>query len=198
MFYTKCEKKTNGSLAGFSERINDPSFERYRRESKNWSYIFSFILATIAIASFPIYGRTSGELEWPYSLYYGMGIGGMFIVIAFLQSFRRNHDSTWDGVVIDKKEGRKRDAGDDDHRTYMEYVLVVRRDNGRKYKHKWRNQPGLYNYYNIGDKVRHHKGFMYYEKYDKSVDSQIVCAACMAFCDISQDYCDRCGRPLLK
>lgn len=189
----------SSTLVGFSSKINDPSFEKYRKQSKSWSYLFSFILAAVATIAFPIYGKVSGELEMPYSLYYGMGIGGMFITIAFFQSFRRNHDSTWDGEVIDKRSARKKDIDDaGTHNSYMEYILVIKRDNGKKYKHKWRNQPGLYNYYNIGDKVRHHKGFMYYEKYDKSEDTQIMCAACMSFNDIKADSCARCKRPLLK
>ncbi len=192
-------KSKSSALIGFSSKINDPSFEKYRKQSKSWSYLFSFILAAVAIVAFPIYSRMSGELEMPYSLYYGIGIGGMFILIAFFQSFRRNHDSTWDGVVIDKKCTRKKDVNDvGTRRSYLEYKLVIQRNNGKKYRHKWRNQPGLYNYYNIGDKVRHHKGFMYYEKYDKSGDGQIMCAACMAFNSIDEDFCVRCKRPLLK
>lgn len=190
----------NSKLIGFSNKINDPSFDKYKKDSKSWSYIFSFILAIIAIIAFPIYGKVSGDIDWPYSLYYGFGIGGMFIIIAFFQSFKRNHDKAWDGIVIDKQIYKKRNLNrsSDTSRIYYEYVLTVKRDTGKKYKHKWRNQSGLYNYYDIGDKVRHHKGFMYYEKYDKSKDKQIMCIACMAFNNIKDDYCIRCKRPLLK
>lgn len=192
--------KGDAPLVGFSTKINDPSFDKYRKESKSWSYIFSFIIASIAIIAFPIYGKTSGEIDWPYSLYYGIGIGGMFILIAFFQSLKRNRDETWDGVVIDKQTYKKSDYDktNDVHRNYIEYVFVVKRENGKKHKHKSKDQPTLYNYYNIGDKVRHHKGFMYYEKYDKSKDKQIMCAACMSFNDIKEDFCIRCNRPLLK
>ena len=194
------DQKGDASLVGFSLKINDPSFDKYKKESKSWSYIFSFILAIIAIIAFPIYGKVSGDIDWPYSLYYGFGIGGMFVLIAFFQRFKRNRDETWDGVVIDKQTCKKRDfdKSNDTHRDYIEYVFIVKRDNGKKYKHKSKDQPGLYHYYNIGDKVRHHKGFMFYEKYDKSKDKQIMCAACMSFNDIQEDFCVRCKRPLLK
>lgn len=196
---TPAPKADTPSL-GFSPKINDPSFDKYRKESKSWSYIFSFIIAAIAVIAFPIYGKASGEIDWPFSLYYGFGIGGMFIIIAFFQSLKRNHDETWDGVVVDKNSYKKSeyDRSNDMHSNYIEYVFVVKRENGKKYKHKSKDEPGLYHYYNIGDKVRHHKGFMYYEKYDKSGDKQIMCAACMSFNAIKDDFCVRCKRPLLK
>ncbi len=65
-------------------------------------------------------------------------------------------------------------------------------------KHRWYDTPGPYSYYHIGDRVRHHKGFFFYEKYDKSKDSHIMCAACMTFNDIGLDTCTRCKCPLLK
>lgn len=186
--------------AGFSSRISDPSFNRYRKHSKSWSIIFAFILAVIATIAFPIYGKATGELEMPYSLFYGLGIGGMFIVIALMQILKAGLDTTWDGVVIDKKTYKRvqhdKDSGSTIH--YIEYVFKVKRENGKVYKHRTHDQPGLYNYYNIGDRVRHHKGFYYYEKYDKSGDSQILCAACLTMNDIHDDNCRRCKCPLLK
>ncbi len=56
----------------------------------------------------------------------------------------------------------------------------------------------LYNYYRIGDRVRHHAGLNSYEKYDKTRDSIIFCAACATLCDIGDDVCYRCKCPLLK
>jgi len=187
-------------LIGFSDKINDPAFAKYQKASKSWSYLFAVILAVIAVIGFPIYGQVSGELEMPTSLYYGMGIGGMFIIIAFMQSLKRRFDTTWDGVVIDKQSHKRvrHDQRDDSQHHYVEYVFKVKRDSGKVYKHKTTNQPGLYGYYNIGDKVRHHKGFYYYEKYDKSQDKQFLCIACLSMNEPERDTCVRCKWPLLK
>ncbi|MEA4889129.1 MAG: zinc ribbon domain-containing protein [Clostridiaceae bacterium] len=186
--------------AGFSPRINDPSFDRYKKKSRQWSFLFALILAVAAIAGFPIYGHYSGEVDWPASLYYGMGIGGMFLVIALLQTLRRGMDKTWDGVVADKKTYRVVEHHDDEHTpSYrQQYVLKIRKDSGRIKKHKWYDQPALYEYYAIGDRIRHHKGLLYYEKFDKSQDKQILCAACLSFIDAQQDQCPRCKCPILK
>ncbi len=185
--------------AGFSMKIGDPAFKSYQKKSSIWSFLFAAILAVIAVIAFPIYGSRSGEIDWPYSLYYGMGIGGMFLVIALLQFLKRNLEKTWDGTVASKDVYRERNRNNDQFVSYdTVYRMKVRKDSGGTKTHKWRNTPGLYDYYAVGDRVRHHKGFYYYEKYDKSRDAQILCAACMTLNDISRDTCSRCKCPLLK
>ena len=56
----------------------------------------------------------------------------------------------------------------------------------------------LYNYFAIGDRVRHHAGLNSYEKYDKTGDAFIPCNACGTLCDMSDEICFRCKCPLLK
>ena len=188
-----------GELIGFSQKISDPAFESYRKKSIAWSIIFSLILFIIAVFGFPIYGKASGEIDWPNSLFYGLGIGGMFIVIALLQTAKRTLDKTWDGEVVFKDSYTIKERSQKGPVHYHRvYVLKIKKDTGGTKKHKWRDIPGVYNYYSLGDRVRHHRGFQYYEKYDKSKDSQIMCAACMSFQDIDKDVCPRCKCPLLK
>ena len=56
----------------------------------------------------------------------------------------------------------------------------------------------VFDYFQVGDRVRHHAGLNSYEKYDKSHDSIIFCNACATLCQISDDVCWRCKCPLLK
>jgi hypothetical protein len=102
--------------------------------------------------------------------------------------------------VEDKKtyQRRERTNGKGRARIHTYYVVKVRKDSGGVKKHKWRDIPGFTAITTIGDRVRHHKGFYYYEKYDKSQDPQIMCAACMSFVDKEQEVCPRCKCPLLK
>lgn len=188
-----------GNLVGFSDKINDPAFTSYKKKSVAWSFIFAAILAAVAMTGFPIYGNISGEIDWPYSFLYGLCIGCMFLVIAFMQTLKKGLDKTWDGTVDYKNAYRLKERNRNGaYHHHMVYILKVKKDSGRTKKHKWRDIPGPYNYYNIGDRVRHHKGFYYYEKYDKSKDSQIMCTACMSFHDIHKDLCTKCKCPLLK
>ena len=74
---------------GYSKKITDPAFEKYQKNTKRWSLIFSLILGTFASAGFFIYGETSSEMNNPQALYIGLGIGSMFVAIALIQNLSR-------------------------------------------------------------------------------------------------------------
>lgn len=188
------------TLVGFSPRIQDPVFDRFRKKNQTWALLFAGILFVAATVGFPLYGNISGALDWPRSLYYGMGIGGLFVIIARMQTVHKGRDKTWDGTVVDKKAVRKQRYGNDGHSVSydMQYTVVIRKDNERTKKHRMINQPGLYNYLRIGERVRHHKGFWVYEKYDKSKDAETMCIACAKMNSILADVCSRCKCPVLK
>ncbi|SDY63318.1 hypothetical protein SAMN05660462_00526 [Proteiniborus ethanoligenes] len=192
-------------LAGFSNRIYDPAFQKYIKSSNRWSAIFSIVLAIAAIIGFFIYGETSSEMENPQSLFIGFGIGGMFILIALFQILGRKRGKTWDGTVIDKTIKKKQHrqstgSGDNDHYwvDYIEYTVYIKSDNGKKHKIRREDNDTIYNYYQIGDRVRYHGGLNSYEKYDKSRDKYIFCNACGSLNDMQSDCCFRCKCPLLK
>jgi len=194
---------TTTILRGFSSRINDPAFAKYIKNNNRWSAIFSIILAVAAVVGFYIAGETSTEMDNPEALYIGLGIGGMFLLIALFQIIGRKRSKTWDGVVEDKKITKKTERhtyGDDDVRyeDYLEYTVMVRSDQGKRHVIRTKNDDTLYNYYRIGERVRHHAELKSYEKYDKTGDKFIPCNACATLCDIHDDYCFRCKCPLLK
>lgn len=194
--------KRRKNLIGFSERINDPAFAKYIQQSKAWSFTFALILAVVAIIGFYIYGATSPEMDNPEALYIGMGIGGMFLLIAVFQAIGRSRSKTWDGVVIDKKiekKRRQRNSGSDTYwERYNSYTIVFKTDSGMVIEQNAEDDDTRYNYFKIGDRVRHHKGLNTIEKYDKSGDSIIFCNACSSLNDINDDECLRCSCPLLK
>jgi len=197
------ESHAINTLVGFSERINDPAFAKYVKNTNRWSLIFSIILAAAAVIGFFIYGETSSEMENPQALWIGLGIGGMFLLIALFQVIGRGRDTTWDGTVADKKierKERKRHTGNDDYywETYTEYTVFFRSVNGKTHTISAEDDDTEYNYYQIGDRVRHHKGLNSYEKYDKSGDTIIFCNACATLHAIHEDHCFRCKCPLLK
>jgi len=190
------------NLIGFSSRINDPAFARYIKNTKHWALMFAFILALIVVVSFFIYGETSSEMDNPEALFIGLGIGGMFIAIAMFQIAGINRSSTWDGVVIDKKIEQKRRKRHSDNDYYWEqytlYTVCIRSDSGKIHTSSADDDDTVFNYYQIGDRVRHHKGLNSYEKYDKSKDAIIFCNSCASLNDIREDTCFRCHCPLLK
>ena len=189
-------------LIGFSNKINDPAFAKYLKNTNRWSAIFSIIIAFAAIIGFFIYGETSSEMDNPQALFIGLGIGGMFLLIALFTIIGRSKGTTWDGTVANKKVEKKRrqkSSGDDYYwEDYTLFTVFIRRDSGKKQKISVENDDTIYNFYQIGDRVRHHKGLNSYEKYDKSKDTIIFCNACASLNDICDDYCFRCKCPLLK
>jgi len=191
-------------LRGFSPRINNPAFAKYIKNTNRWSAIFSSVLAVAAVVGFYIAGEAGVKgMSNPQSLYIGFGIGGMFLVIALFQILGRKRSRTWDGTVEDKKikkKTRRHDYGNDNvqYEDYLEYSVIIRNDQGKRHAIKSNDSDTLYNYYNIGDRVRHHAGLNSYEKYDKTGDKFIPCNACATLCDINNDYCFRCKCPLLK
>lgn len=193
----------NSGLLGFSSRINDPAYVKYIKNTNRWSAIFAIILAAAAVIGFFIYGQTSTEMGNPQALFIGLGIGGMFLLIALFQIIGRGRSKIWDGTVVDKKiknKRRRQSTIDDDYFwvDYIEYTVFINGDNGKKHQIRVEDNDTVYNYYQIGDRVRHHKGLNTYEKYDKSRDKYILCNACASLNDIQNDYCFRCKCPLLK
>jgi len=192
--YTKKSKRV-----GYSKKITDPAFCKYQNQSKSWSLIFSLILASFAAAGFFIYGETSSEMNNPQALYVGLGIGSMFVIIAVFQIISRKTSKDWDGSVIDKKiekKTRKNKLGEIED--FVLFTIIIRSYNGKIHEICDENDDTVYNYYKIGDKVRHHRGLNTLEKFDKSKDTIIFCNACASLNDIEDDYCHRCKCPLLK
>ena len=185
---------------GYSEKINDKAFAKYIKDTNRWSGYFSLGLAFVAVLGFFINGEVSDKMENPESLYIGLVIGGMFLLIAFYQVTARNRGKTWDGTVIRKKVIKKQrhDKYQDRWIDYLEYKVTVKADNGKTHDLTAEDDDTKYNYYQTGDRVRHHKGLNTYEKQDKSVDTIVFCNACASLNDIKEEFCFRCKCPLLK
>lgn len=197
------EKSLQGETIGYSSKIKDPAFAKYLKNSSRYSYIFSFVIAFIAVVGFYWAGENGADnLENPESLYIGLGIGGMFILIAFFKNLGQKKSKTWDGRVVNKtieQKTKKVRYGDTyQMKPYVEYKIMIQPESGKLYTLRHEDDQTVYNYYQIGDEVRHHKGLNTFEKKDKTKDTIIFCAACASLCDIKDDYCHRCKCPLLK
>jgi len=179
---------------GYSERIRDARFAAYIRHSDQWSFLFAGILAVIAFVGFTLYGAFNDEMDNPQALLIGVGIGSMFLLIAFFQSRGRKRSATWDGTVTEKSIRKKRT----DNGTHLEYIVRIDQPNGKEHLLSAEDDDTMYASYRVGDAVRHHAGLNTYEKYDKTQDSALFCSACSALCDVYDTYCPYCGCPLLK
>jgi hypothetical protein len=193
-----------GPAIGFSPRIQDPAYTRYLKNSSRWAGIFSAILAAAAVIGFFIAGQTgAGNMKNPQALFIGMAIGGMFLLIALFQTLRKKKDRTWDGQVVDKKvehKTRSRETSEDSFvkEHYTLFTVLIRENSGKFHPLAVENDSRYFDYFQIGDAVRHHAGFSVYEKQDKTRDSYLFCIACGTKNEIYLDVCHRCKCPLLK
>ncbi|PKM66463.1 MAG: hypothetical protein CVU95_10795 [Firmicutes bacterium HGW-Firmicutes-2] len=202
-YCNKCGSKQERRVVGYSPKIQDPAFQKYLKNSNQYAMIFAIIAAVIAVVAFTYYGETSSEMDNPESMMIGFGIGSMFLLIAIFQVLGKKRSKTWDGTVVNKtaqKKRRRENTGDDSYYwiTYTQYDISIRDERGKTHHILSTDDATLYNYYNIGDRVRHHGGLNTYEKQDKSRDTIIFCNACASLNEIKNDQCFRCGCPLLK
>ncbi|MBN2852695.1 MAG: hypothetical protein JXQ23_08170 [Clostridia bacterium] len=195
-------KQGNGLKVGYSDKINDGSFKKYIKNSNRWSMIFSLVLAAAALIGFFIYGQTSSDMEMLEAMKIGVIIASMFLLIALFLVVSRSRSKTFDGIVIDKKIERKyrtKQYGEQRYREqYIKYTVFIKENNGKKHEISSEDDDTVYEYYKVGDKVRHHAKLNTYEKYDKTGDTIIFCSACASLHDITEDVCGRCKCPLLK
>lgn len=193
----------NDLLIGYSRKIDDPAFKKYLKREGQWAIGFSLVIAVIAIVGFTVAGEMGIEdMENPESMMIGFGIGSMFLLIALIQVFTKKGTKTWDGVVIEKKAVKKRKKRTSGEDTYYEdvimYSIIINKDSGGSHEISVENDDTLFRYYKEGDRVRRHGGLKTFEKYDKSNDDIIFCAACATLCEISEEKCPRCHCPILK
>ena len=184
----------------YSSKIYDEAFSKYTQNTKNWKFLFAVIIAAVAIAGFYLYGELSTEMDNPDAIYTGLVIGSIFLIIGVYSAKSGNNSYTWDGIVVDKKTKiTKKDIGylGTKAERYV-FTIYIKSENGKIHEIRNEDDETVYNYFKIGDKVRHHGGLNSYEKFDKSGDDIIFCNACAFLHDINETVCRNCGCPLLK
>ena len=174
----------------YSLKINDPAFAKYRKNTKNYRYQFAFALAFIAVIGFYLYGVFSNEMDNPEALYIGFVIGGMFLLIGIYSVLSLKPKPSWEGEVVEKKIIKKKNC--------TEFVVYFEDKQGKRHEKVTEDDATVYDYYKIGEKVKYHGKLKSIEKFDKSKDAIIFCSACSFMHEISENFCQNCGCPLLK
>ncbi len=189
--------ESNNIRLGFSDKSNDPAFAAARKKQGKRSVIAYLIFIPICIIIGFIAAKSTGEQGY---LYAGMAVAAISVLIVFFQFVKRNTRKQWDGTVIDKKKRYIQKSDNDGHDdSYTKYTVVFCDDNGKKRKYSESEFHEVYDYLEIGDKVRYHPKFSHhFEKYDKNKDGYLLCHSCGTHNDYANDTCSKCGLPLLK
>lgn len=186
-------------LVGWSPVADSPEILETIRKSKKSSLGWAVVLTLLFPVGFLIAGVVSDEVPLKEALIIGCGLG-LCILTINLWRFAGMKRRGWDGAVVKKMEKRRYKRDDDgSSQSYTEYIVLIRTDGGKKKKIVERKRDReMYDYLDIGDRVRYHPALETYEKYDKSKDKAIYCNVCRQRNPISNDRCERCSNLLFK
>jgi hypothetical protein len=185
-------------LIGWSARCNDPEILAAAQKNKKSAIGCAWIFTLLFPVGFLIAGLLIDELPLVEAVVIGAGLGVMMLFINLLR-IRDMKKPVWEGVVTEKYQKERREYDREDNVSYYtEFVLVMRKDTGKKIRLFHKNRRELYDYFAVGDRVRFHTAFNTYEKYDKSKDKIIYCNVCSMTNPITNDRCKRCKNPLFK
>ena len=179
----------------------------YRISKKiRWIFLWAAILSGIIGLYFLVQLEFNlRDIPRPYLIQILIVAGIMLVSItaAVLKTLgETRHGRAWEATVVGKHA---------EWREVYEYDTVAQ----RKIKEKkifllldvvMRNgkqqalvcDEGMHQYYQEGDRIKRHRGYDFWEKYDKTRDSEIICINCGKFTPIRKEKCGFCKLPLLK
>lgn len=192
------EDYDSSNLVGFSERYYNPEILEAAAKNRRFSVGCLFVLVLLPLILFPIAGLLMESFPFGEAIVVGIVLSLVFLVIGLIVS-SGSRKQIWDGYVIKKYyKDKRRDEGDGNYSHYRRFTLIIEKDNGRKARIVGDNQREMYDYFEIGDRIRYHPNLSTYEKYDKSKDTIIYCNVCRLMNPISNDRCRRCDNLLFK
>jgi hypothetical protein len=199
-------RPVNGpNLVGFSQRINDPAFEKLQKTGIRKNLIIGLITSVVLFLLVQIFPFFMANFTHLTALIVGCILGGIGLISTLISSAKRASAKPWDGEVVDKaitKHGSRDQEGYSV--THFAHTITFKLADGGRKKMKKRldtDKLGAWDmmtYLNIGDRVRYHGTLDYFEKYDKSRDTEVPCAGCRRNIDIRLDNCPNCQVPVIK
>jgi len=140
------------------------------------------------------------------------------IVLAKFYKVSKLIEPGWDGKIISRMRGITRIASIRHiilgryFGLWFKYIMTVKSDTGRIYNDvfidyddinddlyiKKYKEPNRFEYYFTGERVRKHRGFDYFEKFNKSGKVTVICINCGKIWYKTRETCFNCGLPLLK
>ncbi|WP_050741817.1 hypothetical protein [Acetobacterium bakii] len=188
------QSETNG-LVGWSTRYEDPEIIAAAKEKYKSGISYLWALVVIFPFGFLLAGLFFETMLLAAGLIIGAVLGLLMVGLNWFY-IKNKRKQIWEGVITEKYQQEKPD--DDSDQDDMDYVLVVEKTNGKKHHMIYHNRREMYDYFQIGDRLRYHVGLSTYEKYDKSKDHIIYCNVCSTENPISNDRCDHCNNLLFK
>lgn len=191
---------TGAGGIGWSDQINHPRFKEYASKNQKYSIIFLIIISFIIPFVILIGDDVTLDSEMLIVIPIVLALIWTFGLIWL--HFQYGHkQADWDAIVMNKFSENKKhyNKNRNQYEYYTEYTVVYQRQDGKQIKHTSQNS-NEYDTFQIGEHVHYHGGKYCkgLEKYDKSHDRVLNCIACGYGNDARNNYCERCGCPILK
>ena len=187
------------SLApGYSRMIDSPKVRQALEKQRGAAKKYGAVLCVLPLLGFLIYSFISQKMSTSEGLLYGVIVSAIFAVTMLISSAKQKKAKPFEGNVADKRHERRvsHDA-DGDRTTHDSYFVWVDGTDGKR--HKKEVTPTMFNYLQVGDRVRYLPEFPQpFEKYDKSRDAEIPCMICGHMNAVANDTCRFCKNPLIK
>lgn len=195
-------EQPQGRGIGYSARISDPAYARKapQKEKGSLKYLLFVVPLLVFVALWQ--GQVIGT--WLFAALVALSV--VFMLPPILKERREAEDRTFDGTITSVERREPVSSADirkinQETRDRMIFHTIRIKDEQDK-QHTFEQMGGLATdlrtYYQPGGRVRHHKGFMLPEKYDKSQDEEIICIICGRMNAMDSRKCSECGAPLLK
>lgn len=183
-------------LVGWSTRYQDPEIMAAIKKKYKAGISYAWALVLVFPFGFLLAGLFFQTRLLAVGLIIGVGLGLLMVGLNWFY-IKNQRKQIWEGVITEKYQKEKPEDDDSDDEG-IDYVLVAQKTNGKKHHMIYHNRPEMYDYFQIGDRVRYHVGLSTYEKYDKSQDRIIFCNVCSAENPIANDRCEHCHNLLFK
>ncbi len=182
---------------GFSTRIDTPEFRAAMGSSGKVFAITSVLTAVLLAPLLMLVVSFFSKVELADLIIPGIIVEAIALVYVIWSALKRSLGKTWDGEVVKKYVEEKYDSKNDTSEHI--YITEMRTDEGKKHKHKEHLLHPVYDYFEVGDRVRYHPKLNFpFEKFDKTRDAYVPCPFCGQRQDVTHDTCQNCKMPLLK
>lgn len=194
---------------GFSKVVYEPRFKNFYEKDIRKKIILNFLIVLMPFFILVSASLLANVIPLGYALKVSLVISSIILILSLFIWFISSKAKSWDGEVISKHEEEREKTvrhGSGKHAryervSYTVYVIQVLLDSEDSYNIVYETDTveGKYYYenFNEGDRIRYHGKLHYYEKYDKSKDTFVLCPFCKTVNYIKSSKCE-CGAPLIK
>lgn len=194
---------------GFSKVVFEPRFKNFYEKNIRKKIFLNFLIVLMPFFILVSASLLANVIPLGYALKVSLVISSIILILSLFIWFISSKAKSWDGEVISKHEEEREKTvkyGSGKHAryervSYTVYVIQVLLDSEDSYNIVYETDTveGKYYYenFNEGDRIRYHGKLHYYEKYDKSKDTFVLCPFCKTVNYIKSSKCE-CGAPLIK